>query len=221
MARVRDLILAYLQTHPEGADDGELTEALGLKYRAQVNTCCRQLADEGLIVRKLARGRLRNYAVSVPGRIASATGRESATTQTGEKPWHWEGNVQRRAIAYLEAQGYTIEHAADTAAHEHGKDIIANKGGRALWVTVKGYPSETLRTRPSTQAGHWYKDALFDIVAWRGQDPKAELAIALPLFRRYRSLAEKVRWLQLAAGFSYLWVSKDGSVRREYATSEG
>jgi hypothetical protein len=45
--------------------------------------------------------------------------------------------------------------------------------------------------------------------------------MALPLFPRYRNLAEKVRWLHRVAAFSYLWVNKDGSVWREYPPGEG
>ena len=67
-------------------------------------------------------------------------------------------------------------------------------------------------SQPSTQAGHWFSNALFDIVVWRGEDPDVGLAMALPDFQRYRALAEKTEWLQSAARSSFLWVKENGSV---------
>ena len=81
-----------------------------------------------------------------------------------------------------------------------------------LWVTVKGFPKATARTHPSTQAGHWFKDALFDIVDWRTEDADIDLAIALPDFPRYRSLAKRVDWLRSTAPFFFIWVGEDGAV---------
>lgn len=215
MATVRDRILDYLRSHPEGADDDELTRALGLKYRAQANQRCRELVDEGLVIRRRINGKLRNDAAGVREPHPPAPPSPRPPAGVGGKPWYWEGNVQSRVAAYLLGQGYVIRRIADTANHEHGIDLVAEKGGRALWVTVKGYPAGTDRTRPSTQARHWFKGALFDIVVWRGEDTQVDLAMALPDFPRYRRLAERVCWLQSSARFSYLWVREDGSVRAE------
>lgn len=216
MATIRDRVLDYLRSHPEGADDGELTQALRLKNRAQANQRCHQLVDEGLVVRQHVNGRFRNYAIGVPKQVASAPLAAAPRHGGASEPWYWEGNVQSQAAAHLLAQGYVIRRLADTAGHEQGIDLVAEKDGRPLWVTVKGFPAGTARTQPSTQAGHWFKDALFDIIEWRGEDTQAELAMALPDYPRYRRLAEKVRWLQRGAHFSYLWVHEDGSVSEEH-----
>lgn len=132
-----------------------------------------------------------------------------------DEPWFWEGNVQAAVLEYLTKQGYSIVRYADTAKREQGKDIEACRDSECLWVTVKGYPKGTPKTHPSTQAAHWFKKALYDIVAWRGESEKAELSIALPEYPRYRNLAGKIAWLRPVARFSFSWVGEDGSVEVE------
>ncbi len=97
-------------------------------------------------------------------------------------------------------------------ANERGKDVEAESDAGPIWVTVKGYPKGTAKTHPSTQAGHWFKKALFDIIVWRGDNLTAELALALPDFPRYRKLATRVAWFQWVARFSFMWVQEDGIV---------
>lgn len=70
--------------------------------------------------------------------------------------------------------------AADTASYQKDKDIVAEHNGNTLWVSVKGSPRGTKRTHPSTQAGHWFKQAVFDILEYRGEDKGVELGLALP-----------------------------------------
>lgn len=218
MSTIRERILVYLQRHPEGIDDDELALALGLKQRQQANSRCRQLAAEGIVLRRTVDGKIHNFlAPSVRAaqdvvprtRVAPAPQRQDAA---GNRPWYWEGHVQDRVIAHLRRSGYGIVRSADTASRETGKDIEAHGPDGPLWVTVKGYPAGTPRTRPTTQASHWFKQALFDIIAWRGESVSAQLALALPDFPRYRRLAEKVAWLQPAARFKYFWVHEDGAI---------
>jgi hypothetical protein len=205
---IRDRILIYLRDHPEGVDDDELARALKLKARQQANSRCRQLADEGIVERRRVRGKIHNFLIA-PEQVLVAP----ATPEPVEdQPWFWEGNVQDMVIEYLRNQRYRIVRSADTASRQPGKDIEAESDAGPLWVTVKGYPKGTPRTRPSTQAGHWFKQGLFDIVVWHGEDPEAELAFALPDFSRYRDLAARVAWLQPVARFSFIWVMEDGTV---------
>ncbi|MFQ5421863.1 MAG: hypothetical protein ACE5EY_16050, partial [Anaerolineae bacterium] len=131
------------------------------------------------------------------------------------KPWFWEGNVQTSVVRFLEQKNYIIHSAANTASKERGKDIEAEYDGKDLWITVKGYPEGTKRTHPSTQAGHWFKQAAFDILQYRGESHEAHLGMALPDFPRYRSLAQKIKWLQPVAKFTYYWVRENGIVIEE------
>jgi len=104
---------------------------------------------------------------------------------------------------------------ADTRSKQAGKDIVARKDSRLLWVTVKGYPEDKERTSPPTMARQWFSQALFDIILWRGEDTAVELAVALPNFPTYRRLASKVKWFQLSVPFLFLWVGDDGSIEAE------
>ncbi len=211
MATVRERILDYLSQHPEGADDDELTVALSLRYRQQANSCCHQLAKEGFIERRRANGKLRNFLKSVT-KTEERHIEKRRRAPLAVEPWHWEGNVQSSVAEFLRAKGYSILRMADTRNREAGRDIEAQKDNQTLWVTVKGYPKCTPRTRPSTQAGHWFKDALFDIIYWRGENSRLELVMALPDFPRYRKLANRAAWLQPIARFSLMWVQEDGTV---------
>lgn len=245
MSRIEEGILDYLRRHPEGVDDDDLAVAMGFSHRQQANQYCGRMKEKGLVERRKVDGKFHNFlAGAVPGRQealrpAPATTdrgpgpedrgagglsageeavelrRAAEATSASDRPWYWEGNVQNAVVAHLAARGFAIERTADTASRETGKDIEATKGAHRLWVTVKDFPEKTPRTQPSTQAGHWFKDALFDIIAWRGEDPNTGLAMALPDFPRYRKLAAKVAWLQPVAKSVYLWVDEEGSVQVE------
>ena len=61
MVTIKDRMLDFLKERPgEWFDDGEIQRALGIKNRAQVNSRCRQLANEGKILRSSISGRLKN-----------------------------------------------------------------------------------------------------------------------------------------------------------------
>ena len=257
-----DRTLDYLASHPEGATDREVKEALGLPGHSQANTTCRNLEKRARVVRvKGDDGLIRNVPATshegasgrpssweTAGQVASALpdaiqlGQDLVglikglfpppKAETGEgtgevtpadagddeppnspnRPWHWEGNVQAAVVKQLTRAQYEIIRAADTASHEHGHDIEARGPAGRLWVTVKGYPDGTERTPPDTQARHWFKDALYDIVEWHGGDSAIRLAIALPDFPIYRKMAERVSWLQEAAQFEFVWVRRWGRV---------
>lgn len=206
---IRERILAYLQAHPEGVDDDALAEALQLKRRQQANSRCRQLAEEGLVRRLRVGDKICNFPAQ-DMRLPPAVPTISPLAEA--KPWFWEGHVQAAIVAHLRQDGYVIQFEADTASHQTGKDIEAEKEGVPLWVTVKGYPEGKKRTHPATQARHWFKQAVFDIIVWRGISPTAHLALALPDYITYRRLAEKIAWFQETAQFTIFWVQASGVV---------
>jgi len=210
-----DRIAKFLKRHPEGVDDDTLAEALQLKYRQQANSRCRQLEKEGLVVRRRVNGKIHNFWLGntqIPPTIISSTQGIPSPTTGGSEPWFWEGNVQAATVRYLTIQGWIIRSVGDTATRQRGKDITAERDGKPLWITAKGYPKGTKKTPPSTQAGHWFKQAIFDIIEYRGESKIVELGMALPDFPRYRSLAEKISWFQPVARFIYYWVQESGEV---------
>lgn len=214
METIRDKILSYLKDHPEGVDDDKLTEALNLKYRQQANSRCRQLAKEGIIERRTIEGKIKNFLKNnIEIKEISLQGRQIGKYEN--EPWYWEGNVQATVAEFLTTQGYNIVRLADTRRRQRGKDIEAIGNDGPLWVTVKGFPQGTSKTKPSTQAGHWFKQALFDVIDWRGQSNESKIFMALPDFPRYRKLAEKISWLLQKINFSILWVKENGNVSVE------
>ena len=213
---IRDHIIAFLQAHPAGVDDDQLAAALGLKQRQQANSRCRQLASEGLVHRQMINGKIHNIwavhpSVGLPPPPPIIQVAPSLLAD-GARHWFWEGNVQATVARYLVSQSCIIHALADTATKARGKDIVAERNEQPLWLTVKGYPVGTAKTRPSTQAGHWFKQAIFDIIAYRGENASAELGLVLPDFPRYRSLARKITWFPPIANFAYYWVQEAGVV---------
>jgi hypothetical protein len=215
---IRERIITYLQAHPEGVDDDTLAEALQLRQRQQANSRCRQLAREGRIARRRVGGKIHNFwlgsAQALPVQAAPSHAVPSARAERAQ-PWFWEGNIQAAVVRHLAMQGCAIRSVADTANRQHGKDIAAERDGRPLWITVKGYPRGTEKTSPTTQAGHWFKQAVFDVIEYRGESQTVELGLALPDFPRYRALAQRIAWFQPVARFVYYWVRESGEVSVE------
>lgn len=111
---------------------------------------------------------------------------------------------------------------ANTATKQHGIDIIAARDAQTIGVEVKGFPSrnyadparadETKRTSPSTQAGHWYSQAVPAAMRLRGKEPDWRSVIALPDFPRYRDLHAETAGSLAAAQIEVWWVSPDGGL---------
>jgi hypothetical protein len=129
-------------------------------------------------------------------------------------PWYWEGNVQKRLLDWLQKNGHEIHSFSDTASRSGGVDIVAKDAtGSQIWITVKGYP-ETLR---NVQARHYFANAIFDLILYRGESASVQLGIALPEgFPTYKNLAKKVQWLREEIfPFDIYWINEDGRVRKE------
>lgn len=211
MADLKRRIVEYLKSYPKGLDDDQLAQGMDLSQRQTANQYCRRMEREGLIVRRKVGGKIRNFVPSDKDMLKSVENPQRQSSLHIDI-WYWEGNVQAKVRDYLESCGYSILAVADTRIKERGRDIEAIKDGRRIWITAKGFPVETNRTPATVQAGHWFKDAMFDLLIWYGIDKTSDLGLALPDFRRYRKLLEKVQWLQGMIGFSVFWVSDDGSV---------
>ncbi|MBC5984937.1 hypothetical protein H8949_18535, partial [Bacillus pumilus] len=67
---------------------------------------------------------------------------------------------------------------------------------------------------PSTQAGHWYSQAVLAAMRLRGKEPQWRSVIALPDFSRYRDLHAETAGSLAAAQIEVWWVDQAGSVQR-------
>ena len=92
----------------------------------------------------------------------------------------------------------------------------------AVGVEVKGFPSRRYAdaarasgaklTNPSTQAGHWYAQAVLAAMRLRGREPTWRSVIALPDFPRYRDLHAETAASLAAAQIEIWWVDQVGLV---------
>jgi len=212
---IKQRIISFLQNHPEGVDDDELARVLDLSARQQANIRCRELEKEGLVIRRQVNGKIHNFWSGKGIPPVSSVEKNSENNHPKFSYWFWEGNVQAKVVAHLIAQNYQITSQADTASYQKGIDIVAERDGIILWVSVKGYPKGTDKTNPSLQASHWFKQVIFDMIEYRERDKKVLLAVALPDYPRYHSLAKKILWFKPVANFSYFWVKENGEVSVE------
>ena len=218
--------------------DDCLAPAAGWNQRQQANQVGRRLEARGAISRPrgqcVACRKMKTVSVLGGGSAASAARRAPGLVVPGPSPaptvrpaspashsepgeereWYWEGHVQAAVVAHLSTTGWRVTQVTDTASKAQGVDIVARKDGRDLWVTVKGYPRATSATNPSTQARHWFSQALFDVVRYRTERPDIAIGVALPDgFTSYLNLQPTVEWLHGSAPFVYFWAGEDGSVR--------
>lgn len=148
--------------------------------------------------------------------------RRETTDLAGE--WHTEANIQAALVTALAGEGWRILSVANTATKEHGVDVIASRDGQTVGVEVKGFPSrgyadparagEVKRTSPSTQAGHWFSQAVLAAMRLRGKEPEWRSVIALPDFPRYRDLHAETAGSLSAAQIEVWWVDRAGRVHR-------
>ena len=138
--------------------------------------------------------------------------------------WFWEGNVAETVRAHLEAEGWLIEHIANTETRESGVDIEARKAGRILLAEIKGFPSKVYQrgknvgqpkpTNPNTQARHWYGEVLLSSILRQEKHPGAEVAIAFPNFPTFKYLVGRTRKALITLGISVYCVEENGSVTK-------
>lgn len=136
--------------------------------------------------------------------------------------WHTEANVQASLVTALAAEGWRILSVANTATKEHGIDVVAAREGQTLGIEVKGFPSreyssparagEKKRTSPSTQAGHWYSQALLAAMRLRAKEPGWRSVIVLPDFPRYRDLYAETAGSLAAAQIEVWWIQQNGAL---------
>jgi hypothetical protein len=218
MTAKESIVQVLHQTSQRICDDC-MKEAAHLKVLQVSYTVCTDLAGRGTIGRGHSTcGLCRKTKIcswadphSQPKAVTGST--VPVQRRIDERPWFWEGNVQKTLVSWLAMRGYSIRSVADTAARAPGKDIIAlSPDDRELWVSVKGYPENS----PHVQARHWLAGAIFDLVLYRNERPDIELALGLPDgFVTYTSLAARVTWLRRATPFTLFWVAEDGQVREE------
>ena len=214
---IQDRIVEALRKIDRLCDDC-LSEVTEVKPRQSINLNTRAMAGRKELMRptedcsRCRRTKIVNCLVTGrQPRSPALPPRQQAID--GQRPWYWEGNVQRRIVDFLRERGYVIQSEADTASRQQGKDIVARGAdGRILWVTVKGFPEKS----KNPQARHWFAGALHDLTRYRDEDESAVLAMGLPHgFTTYEALMKRHLAVRQFLAYQVYWVQQDGSVRVE------
>jgi Holliday junction resolvase-like predicted endonuclease len=183
----------------------------------------RHLAALGFEMHGAVEPRDSPHAESARPRPHRADRNSRPTSQSSrDESWHTEASVQAAVVSHLARQGWRVLSVADTVSRQHGIDIVADKHGRAVGVEVKGFPSrnyadpgraaEVKRTQPTTQARHWYAQAILAAMLTSSRRTELEPVIALPDLPRYRNLHSDTRKSLDACGIVVWWVSPAGEV---------
>lgn len=184
------------------------------------HTARRHLGSLGFEVSGEVRHRDGTSSEAVRTMVTTLTQIEAAAR--GDEPWHTEARVQSTLISALVRDGWRVVSQADTATKQHGIDVVASHGELVAGIEVKGFPTRTYAdprrqgqpkpTQPSTQAGHWYSQAVLAAMRLRTRRPELLSVIALPDFPRYRSLFSETKTSLDAAGIHLWWVHASGDV---------
>jgi len=215
----KEKLIDYLNKNPGYAFcDDCLAKRTEVSRRQQINSLCRQMAVDGLLLREKGicylchKDKLTNMITQNAHRKNNyKSNYMKYGVQKSEKPWFWEGNVQSAIIRWLENHGYRILSTAETIARTKGIDIVAKSPmGKSLLITVKGYPEN----KKAAQARHYFAEAIFDLVLYKGKYDYANLAVGLPAgFSTYSNLAKEIeRFRRERLPFDIFWVYDDGKV---------
>ena len=133
----RQRIIDFLQTHPNGIDDDELARELAISRRQQVNMRCRELEAEGLVIRRQVNGKIHNFLSGKSTIPASLPETITSNNFPKNELWFWEGNIQSKVVKYLASMNFQIRSVADTANHQQGIDIVAEREGNSYGYLQK------------------------------------------------------------------------------------
>jgi len=236
---VSDKILTSLRRKAVPICDDCLTISASLNRRQQANQICRSLQSTGILLREHSfcrdchQTKLVNSLIifelapleaqPIPQLIPQIVSVSHSSTPRVYSEWYWEGNVVASLVAFLEREGWKMESMANTAIRERGIDIQARKEERLLLIEVKGYPSseyqdlsrrnEIKPTNPTTQAPHWYAEAILKAMILQQEMPTAEIAIGLPENNRYLTLLGKTHLALSQLSIRVYLVNENGTVR--------
>ncbi len=178
--------------------------------------------DRGLFRRATVEEVERWRSSNTPNSVSKAVASRTASGVGPEFEWHTEEHTQGLLVRWLESQGWTILRAANTAAREHGVDVVAQRDGARLGIEVKGFPSRFFvngakkglvkPTPPKEQAKKWFAHALVPAMRLRTMEPGSLSVMCFPDFPVYRALHRDTATSLRAAGIQVWLVAESGEV---------
>ena len=183
-------------------EQGHLTDRqiTDLIYNAEapqqpINQACRQLQNQGIIIRRKINNRIQNTlanGVNLPA--------EEKTITTSLLS---EDNLKKYLTQWLEQNGWKTTVAW---GHKQGVDIDATKNGQRWIIEVKGIGTlQPMRVN--------YFIAVLGETIQRMDDPKAQYSIALPDIQQYRGLWNRLpRLAKQRTQITILFVDDHGGI---------
>ncbi len=161
-------------------DDAEIAARLRVA-RQQINMVCRNLAQEGVLVRSPdgPGGKILNRLAATPAPPPPAPVRPAVS---GTRTLLSEDDLKRFLERHLVAAGWTVKVLW---GHERGIDVVATRGEEHLIVECKGEAAS------QPQETNYFLGALGELVQ-RITLPDAQYALALPDNRRFRGLVSRL-----------------------------
>lgn len=139
-----------------------------------------------------------------------------------EDDWFYEVNIQNQIKNHLISIGWKIEKESNAKSRNQGADLLAYRGKDLLRIEVKGYPSDKYvrgknkgkkkKTKPPTQARHWFGEALLSLVLAKSKKPELNVAMGLPVKRTYEKKWNEIEWLRNKINLQIFWVDQNGVV---------
>lgn len=139
-----------------------------------------------------------------------------------EDDWFYESNIQNQIKRHLISIGWHIKKESNTKLRNQGADLLAYRDNDLLRIEVKGYPSDKYvrgknkgkkkKTKPSTQARHWFGEALLSLVLAKCKNPELNIAMGLPVKKTYEKKWNEIEWLRNKINLQIYWVDQNGVV---------
>jgi len=202
MANMKERIIELLRKN-SGLSDREITDTLITKGAAQqpINTICRDLESQGIVLRSKVDSRIRNYLTSNNAKAIIETQKRKEIVENDKSLS--EDTVKMHLKKWLTINGWKVQVAW---GHAQGIDICATRGNKRWVIEVKGEG-----TRPAMRVNYFL--AILGETLQRMDDPGSDYSIALPDLQQFRNLW--VRFPQLAkqrTGISILFVDHNGKI---------
>jgi hypothetical protein len=196
---VKEEVMLAIQNFP-GMTDTELEKRTKHSHQT-INIACRQLANEGALVRRAnpdKYGYLGNYPMGkdpvVSPRADKATPSETAMNEDSVK-----AHIKNR----LEADGWNVKVAW---GYIHGVDVEASRNGERWLIEVKGPGS-----RPEMRVNYFI--GILGETLQRMNDPNARYSIAFPDMQAFRNLWAKLPALaKERTGIDLILVAESGAL---------
>ena len=82
-------------------------------------------------------------------------------------------------------------------------------------MRTRGAPTKSRKTQPSTQAAHWFSQALVKALMLLDSHPDHESLVVVPDYPRYRDLSRRTLTGRIAAGVHVVFVQPDGTAESD------